>query len=116
MIEMPTMARPSNCRPRPERLYRVAACGFRTNAAIVGINAQIASSFQTVIRAGDTGFVISIDRSWATIGPILVGVLFQPRLGLSALAAIMASGSLIATLMLLTLPHPPSSADRTAER
>jgi benzoate transport len=82
-----------------------AAGGFCTNAAVVGIYALVATSFPTAIRGGGTGFVIGVGRGGAALGPIVGGLLFQAGLGLSAVAAIMAGGSLIAALALLALPR-----------
>lgn len=81
-----------------------AAGGFCTNAAVVGIYALVAASFPTAIRGGGTGFVIGVGRGGAALGPIVGGLLFQAGLGLAPVAAIMASGSLIAALALLSLP------------
>ena len=82
-----------------------AAGGFCTNAAVVGLYALVASSFPTAIRGGGTGFVIGVGRGGAALGPIVGGFLFQAGLGLAPVAAIMASGSLIAALALLALPR-----------
>lgn len=87
-----------------------AAGGFCTNAAVVGIYALVATLFPTAIRGGGTGFVIGVGRGGAALGPIVGGILFQAGLGLAVVAAIMASGSLIAALALLALPK------RTPER
>ncbi len=82
-----------------------AAGGFCTNAGVVGLYALAASSFPTAIRGGGTGFVIGIGRGGAVLGPIAAGVLFQAGLGLAAVAAIMACGSLIAAFALSALPQ-----------
>jgi benzoate transport len=87
-----------------------AAGGFCTNAAVVGLYALIASSFPTAIRGGGTGFVIGIGRGGAALGPIVGGLLFQAGLGLNMVAAIMASGSLIAALALFALPRNADEA------
>jgi benzoate transport len=81
-----------------------AAGGFCTNAAVVGLYALVAASFPTAIRGGGTGFVIGIGRGGAALGPIIGGFLFAAGLGLPVVAAIMASGSLLAALALLALP------------
>lgn len=83
----------------------VAMGGFCTNAVVVGIYALVAASFPTAIRGGGTGFVIGMGRGGAALSPILGGLLFQGGFGLPAVAAIMASGSLIAAVALLLLPR-----------
>ncbi len=82
-----------------------AAGGFCTNAAVVGIYALVAASFPTAIRGGGTGFVIGVGRGGAALGPIVGGLLFSAGLSLAAVAALMASGSLIAAFALLALPR-----------
>lgn len=82
-----------------------AAAGFCTNAGVVGLYALVASSFPTAIRGGGTGFVIGVGRGGAALSPILGGVLFQAGLGLTAVATIMASGSLLAAVATVLLPR-----------
>ena len=82
-----------------------AAGGFCTNAAVVGLYALVAESFPTAIRGGGTGFVIGVGRGGAALGPIVGGLLFQAGLGLGAVATIMASGSLLAAILLLAVPR-----------
>ena len=89
--------------------WAAAAGGFCTNAAVVGIYALVAASFPTTIRAGGTGFVIGVGRGGAALGPIVGGVLFQAGFGLATVAAIMASGSLLAAVALLALPRHQSA-------
>ena len=83
----------------------VAAGGFCTNAVVVGIYALIAQSFPTAIRGGGTGFVIGVGRGGAAFSPIVGGLLFQAGLGLPAVAAIMACGSLAAAVAVFALPR-----------
>lgn len=82
-----------------------AVGGLCTNAAVVGLYALVAESFPTAIRGGGTGFVIGAGRGGAALSPIVGGLLFQAGLDLSAVAAIMAGGSLVAALALLSLPR-----------
>lgn len=88
-----------------ELSWAAAAGGFCTNAGVVGFYALIAASFPTAVRAGGTGFVIGVGRGGAAIGPILAGVLFQFGLGLPMVAAIMASGSVLAAVALYLMPR-----------
>lgn len=77
--------------------------GFCTNAGVVGMYALIAQSFPTHARGSGTGFVIGVGRGGAAMGPILAGFLFSLDLQLPAVAAVMAVGSLIASVALLGL-------------
>ena len=78
--------------------------GFCTNAGMVGLYALTAASFPTSVRGGGTGFVIGVGRGGAALSPVLAGFLFQSGLGLSAVAMIMAGGSLAGALAVLVLP------------
>ncbi|MGL6160785.1 MFS transporter [Microbulbifer sp.] len=80
-----------------------AAAGFFTNSAIVGMYAIFAQSFPTEVRAGGTGFVIGLGRGGAALGPIVAGLLFESGQGLSSVAFVMATGSLVAAMMLSLL-------------
>lgn len=87
----------------------VAACaGFFTNAAVVGIYALLAQHYPTDVRAGGTGFVIGVGRGGAALGPIVAGYLFQVGQGLSTVALVMASGSLLAAVSLVLLRGGPT--------
>ena len=80
-----------------------AAAGYFTNAAVVGLYAIIAHAFPTAVRAGGTGIVIGVGRGGAALGPIAAGFLFTLGFKLSAVALVMASGSLIAACALILL-------------
>lgn len=84
--------------------WAAAAGGFFANAGMVGLYALLAVSFPTAVRAGGTGLVIGIGRGGAALSPILAGYLFDAGLGLAPVAAIMASGSLVAALAVLVVP------------
>ena len=82
------------------------ACGLCTNAAIVGFYAAFAKGFPAYARATGTGVVLGVGRLGAAGSPILAGFLFT-MLGndnLLAVSAIMASGSILAMILLLFLP------------
>jgi len=82
------------------------ACGLCTNAAIVGFYAAFAKGFPAYARATGTGVVLGVGRLGAAGSPILAGFLFT-LLGndnLLAVSAIMASGSILAMILLLFLP------------
>ena len=80
-----------------------AIAGFCTNAAVVGLYALFVESFPTEVRASGTGFVIGVGRGGAALGPIVAGFLFETGFGLSGVALVMASGSLVALVALLLL-------------
>ena len=77
--------------------------GFATNAGVVGLYALIAQTFPTAVRATATGFVIGVGRGGSAPAPALAGLLFAIGYGLSAVAALMALGSIIAALTLFAL-------------
>lgn len=79
--------------------------GFTTNAAIVGFYSALAAAYPAHARATGTGFVIGIGRVGGAGSPILAGLLFQQGgLGLMAVSAIMAMGSIVAAIALALLP------------
>lgn len=79
--------------------------GFTTNAAIVGFYSAFAAAYPAHVRATGTGFAIGFGRVGAASSPILAGVLFeQGGLGLLPVSLIMATGSIIAVVMLALLP------------
>jgi benzoate transport len=84
--------------------WAAALGGFCGNAAVVGIYALVASSFPTATRAGGTGFVIGVGRAGAALGPVIGGLLFASGMSLGMVAAIMASGALIAAAALTMGP------------
>lgn len=94
------------------------AAGFFTNGAVAGLYAIIAQSFPAAVRAGGTGIVIGIGRGGAALGPIIAGFLFTLDFTLSAVALVMASGSLIAAcaLMLLSSKRSGETSLRGARR
>jgi MFS family permease len=73
-----------------------AAGGFCTNAAMVALYNLAAAGFPDRLRATGTGFIIGIGRGGAVLGPIAAGFLFENGVSLPAVAAIMATGSLMA--------------------
>jgi len=81
-----------------------AAAQFCANGVIVGLYGLVAGSFPTSNRAGGTGFVIGIGRGGAALSPALGGMLFNAGYSLSAVAAIMACGSLVALAALIAMP------------
>jgi MFS family permease len=84
--------------------WAAGSAGFFTNSAIVGFYALIAASFPTSLRASGTGFVIGVGRGGAALGPVIAGFLFEAGFGLPAVAALLASGSLLAALAVLAMP------------
>jgi benzoate transport len=89
----------------------VAAAGFFTNAAIVGLYALFAEVFPTHVRATGTGFAIGVGRGGAALAPVLAGYLFQAGFTVQVVAVVMAMGSLAAALALLSLRVPSGVPD-----
>jgi benzoate transport len=83
--------------------FLAGAAGCFTNGAVVGIYTLIARRFPSTVRAGGTGFVIGIGRGGAALGPVLAGWMFASGMGLPAVAAAMACGSLLAAAALWRL-------------
>lgn len=85
-------------------LARTAAIvGFFTNAGVVGLYALVANLFPTEVRASATGVVIGIGRGGAALAPALAGTLFAGGAELSTVATLMALGSFVAAVALLSL-------------
>lgn len=80
-----------------------AGAGFFTNAAVVGMYALFARMFPTDVRAGGTGFVIGAGRGGSALGPMVAGFLFAAGAGLSQVAFVMASGSVLAAVAIAVL-------------
>ncbi|MBL8643369.1 MAG: MFS transporter [Rhodospirillaceae bacterium] len=78
--------------------------GFFVNSSMVGMYPIFAQTFPETLRASGTGFVIGMGRGASALGPVVAGFLFANGFGLSAVAAAMASGMLVAavTIALLT--------------
>jgi MFS family permease len=91
-----------------------AACGFFTNAAIVGMYAIFAQAFPTHIRAFGTGFAIGVGRGGSALAPYVAGVLFKAGWGLSTVATTMAVAALIAAVVLSFLKLSPDQHDTEA--
>jgi MFS family permease len=106
----------------PPDLQRLAlicfACGFCTNAAIVGLYAIFAQAFPTHVRAFGTGFAVGVGRGGSVLAPIFAGLLFSYGYTLSTVAFIMALGSLVAgaALMFLKLEPDRPAVERFDQR
>jgi benzoate transport len=81
----------------------VAATGFFTNSAIVGLYSLFAKVFPTHVRATGTGFAIGLGRGGAALAPVLAGYLFAAGFGLQTVALCMGLGSLLAAGALMML-------------
>jgi len=66
------------------------------------------------VRAGGTGFVIGIGRGGSALGPMVAGFLFAAGAGLSQVALVMASGSILAAVMIGVL-RTPRAAENSME-
>jgi MFS family permease len=94
-----------------------AAAGFCTNAGIVGLYAIIAQVFPTHVRAFGTGFTIGVGRGGSALAPMIAGFLFAAGYSLPTVAVILASGSLLAAIVLLQLkldPEQPAASVRAS--
>jgi benzoate transport len=80
-----------------------AACGFCTNAGIVGLYAIIAQAFPTQARASGTGFAVGIGRGGSVLAPIIAGFLFTAGYSLPVVSLLMGLGSLVAACVLILL-------------
>ena len=81
----------------------VAIAGVFVNAAIGGYYMLFARVFPTHVRATGTGFAIGVGRGGSLLAPVVAGYLLQAGLGLQAVAATMAMGSLFSAAALLAL-------------
>jgi benzoate transport len=84
-----------------------ALAGFCTNAGVVSLYGLIAASFPIEIRATATGLLIGVGRVGSAFSPVLAGLLFTAGCGLATVAAIIATGSLIAALAIVLLGNDP---------
>ena len=91
-----------------------AACGFFTNAAIVGMYAIFAQAFPTHIRAFGTGFAIGVGRGGSALAPALAGALFKAGWSLPTVATTMSVAALIAACVLSFLKLKPDQTDAQA--
>ena len=80
-----------------------AIAGFFTNGVIVGLYALFAQIFDTNVRATGTGFVIGSGRGGSALGPVIAGFMFTLSFGLDSVAIIMALGSAVAFIAILSL-------------
>ena len=80
-----------------------AVAGFFGNAGVSGLYSIVAYAFPTHVRATGTGFVIGVGRAGAVLAPILAGFLFDAQKGLPTVALVLASGSLLAAIVLIFL-------------
>jgi MFS family permease len=88
-----------------------AACGFFTNAAIIGMYAIFAQVFPTHIRAFGTGFAIGVGRGGSALAPALAGALFKAGWSLPTVATTMSVAALIAAGVLSLLKLKPDQTD-----
>jgi benzoate transport len=91
-----------------------AACGFFTNAAIVGMYAIFAQAFPTHIRAFGTGFAIGVGRGGSALAPALAGALFKAGWSLPNVATTMSIAALLAAGVLSLLKLKPDHTDAEA--
>jgi len=78
---------------------------FFINAGIVGLYAVMAIAFPASLRATGTGFAIGVGRGGGILGPIIGGFLLQAGLGPNVVGSVMGLGTLLAAVILWTLPR-----------
>lgn len=76
--------------------------GFLSNGSVVGLYALIANVYPTTLRATGTGAVIGFGRFGAAFGPFAAGQLLAAGAGRGTTSLLLALGSAIAALVLLT--------------
>jgi benzoate transport len=81
----------------------VCVAGVFGNSAIAGLYLLFATVFPTHVRATGTGFAIGVGRGAGALAPVIAGYLFQSGLGLQAVAATMAVGSLASAAAVVVL-------------
>jgi MFS family permease len=81
----------------------VCVAGVFGNSAIAGLYLLFATVFPTHVRATGTGFAIGVGRGAGALAPVIAGYLFQSGLGLQAVAATMAVGSLASAAAVVML-------------
>ncbi len=93
----------------PHELMTMKMAGFIAdfflNAGIVGLYAVMAMAYPAALRATGTGFAIGFGRGGGVLGPIIGGALLQAGLLPSTVGSIMGLGTLLAAVMLWTLPR-----------
>jgi len=93
----------------PHELTTMKLAGFIAdffiNAGIVGLYAVMAFAFPASLRATGTGFAIGVGRGGGILGPIIGGFLLQAGLGPNVVGSVMGLGTLLAAVILWTLPR-----------
>lgn len=87
------------------------AASFFANAAMVGLYAQIATSFPPSMRATGIGFVIGVGRCGAALGPIAGGMLLSANLPLVWVWIVIGSASLFSAIAIILLPSASAKSD-----
>ncbi len=90
--------------------YAAIAASFFANAAMVGLYAQIATSFPPAVRATGIGFAIGVGRCGAALGPVAGGFLLSTSLPLVWVSSLMGLASLIAALAIVLLTNKGRTA------
>lgn len=78
----------------------IVLVGIFVNAGTTGYYAAAPQAYGSDARATGVGLMIGIGRGGAAISPIVAGLLFQAKLGLLPVSAIMAAGSFVALLLI----------------
>ncbi|WP_417320261.1 MFS transporter [Emcibacter sp.] len=76
--------------------------GFCMSGSVIGLYALLAAIYPTTLRATGTGFVVGAGRAGSAIGPVITGFLLAAGATRGETSMIMAMGSIIAGLVLLS--------------
>jgi len=97
-----------------QQMALICACaGFFINSAVVGLYPVMARTFPSEVRASGIGFAIGVGRGGASLGPMAAGALLTLGYPLRFIAPVMASGALVAALMLMLLARTAHAEQRT---
>ena len=86
--------------------------GLSIFGAISGFFGLFVLAYPSTLLSSGTGFVLGIGRGGAVLGPFIPGLLFTAGLDLKLVAIIMASGSLVAGIIVLFLPRADEIAGK----
>lgn len=90
------------------------AGGF-ANTGVIGMFAVLARVYPPNLRGTGTGFAVGVGRGAAIFSPILAGALLQTRFEIVQVAAILATGSLVAAAVLFWVRLPDQRVADAAE-
>jgi len=87
-----------------------ALSGFFGNAGIIGMYALFPTAFPTHVRAAGTGFVLSLGRGGAWLGPFIVGYMINRGLSLPTVTLLISIPALLSVGVLYFLKFEKKAA------